>query len=107
MDEFSNEGMHLHHTISKLLQDPNSIHAFLTFQSTFQILTAEGLGEDLVSESAFLLLCFVAFQKEGKVGASRYSFEKTLRKLHNLIRPTNSGAEVIPLHPDLYDGLPF
>ena len=107
MDNFNDDGSYLHHTIGKLLDDPNEIHAFLSFQSTFRVLADEGLKLQTISESAFLLLTFVAFQEEGRVGASRYSFEKTIRRLHNLINPVNSGAEVIQLHPDLYDGLPF
>ena len=106
--EGDDQGNALHHTMSKILVDRDQIHAFQSLLSTYRLLVNDdGLDELIVEEAACLLIAFASFQREGRLATSRFVFEKGLRKLANLIRPGDLGANIVYLHPDVHDEEPF
>mgnify|MGYP001317152240 CR=1 FL=1 len=91
----------IHHTVSKVLDSPDQRQAFLQIEATVKLLTSDDeISIADVEKALFCLGIFIAFQREGPIGASRKTYESLMRVASELVNPQQEPAEVITLRPD-------
>ena len=91
----------IHHTVGKVLKSPDQRQAFLQIEATVKLLTSDDeISIVDVEKALFCLGIFMAFQREGPIGASRKTFEQLMRIASNLVNPQQQPAGVIMLFPD-------
>ena len=95
-----NQERHMHHTVSKILQNDDQIRAFKELQGTIISLHDEKIDVSDILFSLFSLGYFVAFQELRKSNASRKSYENVNRLFTDLMNPREPDDPVTLLFPD-------